>query len=371
MSTSSSPGETRPPAWGRPRDAVPLSLPLDQWPALDRQLWEAALCRPGFLEADNLASRWSAARQRIVRQAYGQWLRYLERCDALDPDLPPGVRATKPLLRGFYEELRERVSPHSQSMMIGALGRMLVVLAPEQDWSPINELYAYLKQRAEPCRNKLAHVVPATQLLELGLELMTSCQDHVASRRLTATRFRDGLLIAMLICCPVRLANLASIRIGEQLLFDGQDYGLRFSAAETKTGRPYVAGLPALLTPHVEAWLQQYRPLLQLTAFHPESSEAIDALWLSRDGRPMRPSVIREQIKQRTKAAFGHPVWPHLFRDCAVTELVDCAPEEIGMAGDLLGHTSLQTTTRHYIQAKGMTAHHRMQEMIKSRRSEP
>ena len=28
----------------------------------------------------------------------------------------------------------------------------------------------------------------------------------------------------------------------------------------------------------------------------------------------------------RTRQAFGNAVWPHLFRDCAVTELVDCAP---------------------------------------------
>ena len=51
------------------------------------------------------------------------------------------------------------------------------------------------------------------------------------------------------------------------------------------------------------------------------------------------------------QAAFGKAVWPHLFRDCAVTELVDCAPEEIGIAPDLLGHADLQTTQKHYIQA--------------------
>ena len=40
-----------------------------------------------------------------------------------------------------------------------------------------------------------------------------------------------------------------------------------------------------------------------------------------------------------------------------MTELVDCAPEEIGIAPDLLGHSDLQTTKRHYIQAVGMQAH--------------
>ena len=49
------------------------------------------------------------------------------------------------------------------------------------------------------------------------------------------------------------------------------------------------------------------------------------------------------QIESRTKEAFGRHVWPHLFRDCAVTELVDCAPEQIGIAPDLLGHSDLRT----------------------------
>ena len=91
-------------------------------------------------------------------------------------------------------------------------------------------------------------------------------------------------------------------------------------------------------------------------------------LWLNRSGRPMRSAAIRQQIETRTRHAFGKHVWPHLFRDCAVTELVDCAPEEIGIAPDLLGHADLQTTKKYYIQAVGMKAHARVQEVIAARR---
>ena len=58
-------------------------------------------------------------------------------------------------------------------------------------------------------------------------------------------------------------------------------------------------------------------------------SGADGRLWLGRSGKPLGSAAIRVQIEQRTKAAFGRAVWPHLFRDCAVTELVDLAPEEI------------------------------------------
>ena len=70
----------------------------------------------------------------------------------------------------------------------------------------------------------------------------------------------------------------------------------------------------------------------------------------------------------RTREAFGKSICPHLFRDIAVTELVDVAPEEIGIAPDLLGHADLKTTQKYYIQAVGMQAHARVQEVIANRR---
>ena len=83
----------------------------------------------------------------------------------------------------------------------------------------------------------------------------------------------------------------------------------------------------------------------------------------------MSSRAIQRQIWLHTRHAFGKGVCPHLFRDCAVTELVDSAPEDIGIAPDLLGHTDLRTTRKHYIQAQGMTAHARIQEMVARRRA--
>ena len=161
----------------------------------------------------------------------------------------------------------------------------------------------------------------------------------------------------------MRLKNLANLVIGQHLTFDGCAYGLKLSAAETKTGRPYIAAIPPELTPYSNDWLQVHRASSQLIATKKgQVGSAGGHLWLNRWGRPMHSSAIRTQIEARTKEAFGTHVWPHLFRDCAVTELVDCAPEEIGIAPDLLGHADLQTTKKHYIHAVGMRAHARFQE---------
>jgi integrase/recombinase XerD len=136
-------------------------------------------------------------------------------------------------------------------------------------------------------------------------------------------------------------------------------------AAENKTPISYAAPVPPELTPYVDGWLQVHRAALHSSGARKGQVGGVGGhLWLDRYGRPMRSATIRQQIETRTRQAFGKAIWPDLFRDCAVTELVDCAPEEIGIAPDLLGHADLQTTKKHYIQAVGMKAHVRVQEVI-------
>jgi integrase/recombinase XerD len=348
----------------------PLSLRVANWPELDRERWQAARAPAGFLEDPKPASGWSPARRRIVEQAYGQWLAFLQRNQALEPLCAPGERATEARLRDFLVDLRARVAPVSAAMMTGALLRILSALDPGRDWSALARAYTHLRRIAAPSRDKLSRMVSASDLFELGLRLMDTCRERAPQPAYVATRYRDGLLIALLIAAPMRLRNLTDLVIGRHLVSDGARYLLKLAAAETKSGRPYVAVVPAALTPTVNRWVGVHRPHLQLIALREGQVGSIGGrLWLNRYGRPIRSRSIRDQIELRTREAFGQAVWPHLFRDCAVTELVDVAPEEIGIAPDLLGHADLQTTRRHYIQARGMTAHLRVQEMIARRRA--
>lgn len=112
--------------------------------------------------------------------------------------------------------------------------------------------------------------------------------------------------------------------------------------------------------------LRSHRPEVQSIALRGEHA---GRLWLNRWGKPMSSRAIRRQIERRTEQTFGKAIRPHLFRDCAVTVLLDSAPDEIGIAPDLLGHADLQTTRRHYIQAQGMSAHVKIGEMIARRRA--
>ena len=348
-----------------------LCLPVHQWPELDRERWRLAQEPAGFLEPDRPAGRWSPASRAIVAQAYGQWLVFLARQGALDPLLTPGERASEEQLRAFAAALDQRAAPVTTAMIVGALQRMFVVLEPEHDWTALARAYRHLKRHAAPSRGGLSRLVPAADLFDLGIALMeTAATKPGLSQAYRATRYRDGLLIAVLICCPIRLRNLAGLVIGRHLIFDGGVYGLRLTIAETKNGRPYGAELPPELTAYLDHYLQLIRMAMQAIARGcGEAEDTSGRLWLDRRGRPMSTAAIQKQLEIRTRQAFGRVISPHTFRHCAVTELVDLAPEQIGLAADLLGHANFRTTRKHYIHAQGMTAHARVQAMIQKRRS--
>src|SRR5690606_42052534 len=86
------------------------------------------------------------------------------------------------------------------------------------------------------------------------LQLMDTCEAGADRPAYAALRYRDGLLIAFLIACPMRLKNLANLVIGQHLLFDGTGYLVKLTEAETKAARPYVAAVPAELRPYVNLW---------------------------------------------------------------------------------------------------------------------
>jgi len=179
------------------------------------------------------------------------------------------------------------------------------------------------------------------------------------------TRMRDGLLIAVLASCPVRIANLMAIEIGRHLLFDGDRYRLFFTEEETKTAHPYQAELSPALSPYIDIWLREHRRRLLA---HGDGA-ITDRLWIDRWGKPMGEHAIRDQIEKRTRDAFGRHVWPHLARSIAATSFVDHDPDMVALVPDLLGHTDQRTAHKHYILADAARAHAAVQTALEARRS--
>jgi len=53
---------------------------------------------------------------------------------------------------------------------------------------------------------------------------------------------------------------------------------------------------------------------------------------------------------------LGIRITPHDARDAAATTWAVAAPEQIGVARDLLAHSDLRTTNKYYNRAKGIEA---------------
>jgi integrase/recombinase XerD len=344
---------------------MPFSLKVVDWPEIDRQRWCQARTGLSFLSGARPAAQWSSRRCRIVEQAYGQWLVFLLRTGGLDPTAAPAARVTPDRLHRFVATLRDRVAPWSIAMMVQALRRMLVALDPEHSEPFPAKLVSNLKRLATPSRDKRGHMVAPSDLFALGASLLAQAERE-PDRYHSATMARDGVMIALLACAPIRIANLTQIEIGRHLRFDRDRYLLVFSEEETKTRQRIEAELPPEMTPMVEGYLRQFRRLL-LTRGDGQRS---GAFWIDCWGKPMEEHSIRAQIEKRTRDAFGRHVWPHLFRAIAATGFVDEAPDEIRLLHDLLGHTDDQTSYRYYVLADGMRAHHAVQHVMLAGRAE-
>ena len=140
---------------------------------------------------------------------------FLGRNGALDPSCTPGERATDDRLSDFVAELRDRVAPVSAAMMLGALVHMLSVLEPERDWGSLERVYNHLRQTAAPSRDKLSRLVRASDLFELGVRLMDTCEKRSDRPGYEPIRYRDGLIIALLIASPMRLEHLTGLVIDQ------------------------------------------------------------------------------------------------------------------------------------------------------------
>ena len=92
------------------------------------------------------------------------------------------------------------------------------------------------------------------------------------------------------------------------------------------------------------------------------------ALWISREDGALSYGAIGEVITRHTASRLGVRVAPHDVRDAAATTWAVAAPGQIGIARDLLSHSDLRTTTRHYNRARGIEASRAYAQLIAERR---
>jgi integrase len=231
-----------------------------------------------------------------------------------------------------------------------ALCQALAAIDPDADLSLLRLLCARLKARAVPRREKHLRLADPAELIHVSLAFY----DHLIAgegpfpiRR--CNHARNALMLAFLAFGPLRLASFAGLTIGDGLIDTPTGMRLNVAADQTKENRPYDCACPEDLLPR----LDHYR-----TVIHPRLLDkgAANCLWVSMRGTALSESAIYYQINKITRRLFGHPINPHLIRDCVQTGLAIDAPESVRAGARLLGHQDLRTGETHYNHATAASA---------------
>jgi site-specific recombinase XerD len=344
----------------RPASGNVRSLPLELWPEADRNAWNAA-CRPAArLKGGGAAAHLKPVTRDDLAQRYGYFLDFLDRRGLLQSEGPTAANVTVDNVEAYIAELTDRVSSVTIYGSISKLRRAAQLIAPGRDFVWLAEIESDLAMVMRP-RSKFDRLVTSEVLVEAGLTLIHEAENSPNMTELARARqVRDGLMLALLGFCPIRLKNFAALEIGRSFVQIRGRYWILLSASETKEKRPDERQIDKLLTPFIDRYLNRYRPVLARTDLPPS------ALWLSsRNGSPMSYNRIRHMISMTTLATVGVKVSPHLFRTSAASTVASRAGENPYFASALLHHTHPSVTESHYNRATSLTAAESLRQIVR------
>ena len=235
------------------------ALPLKDWPDEDRRIWQDALRPARRLSAGGRAAHLRPSSKAILERNYGYYLRVVSDSGALDRSAAAATHVTPEGVEAFVE--RAELSRNSVSVASGVekVRLMAQTLAPERDFGWLKNVEAQLRRGARP-RAKFSRMVGSEELVEAGLVLMQEAREAKPESAEQARTFRNGLIVALLAVCPIRVGSFASLTLGRSFLRIGDGWWIRLAANETKSGRPDERPAPAFLTSCVDEYLRTYRP---------------------------------------------------------------------------------------------------------------
>lgn len=329
----------------RPR----LHLPFARWPQADRFLWQDA-ARNDDPFSDAAGARLGKATLHKYWMGWRRFLGFLAITEATALEIAPAERVTIERVRRLVDHLAEANTPRSVASQIDALYGAARIMMPERDWSWLRCVKARLYSAAGP-KSPAGPVITSVHLVGLGEKLMNESKivPGTPVKMADAIRYRDGLMIALLGFIPLRHKNFAAIEIGRDLLREGENWFIVIPPEDTKTKIAMDFPVPEILQPYLATYLDHARPrMLRLPV--------CNALWVSAKGGPLSYSAVGPVVTRHTTQRLGIRISPHDARDAAATTWAIAAPDQIGIARDLLTHSDLRTTTRHYNRACGIEA---------------
>ena len=257
----------------------------------------------------------------------------------------------KRILTAMFKPGKPQPTDYMRGMAITlkALAEHWVKVSPA-DLAELKRLQSKLGSTKAGLKDKnrlLVRQLDDPRILEQLLALPDTLRKQVQTRRLSPSRrlqkIQIALAIDLLLAAPIRLANLAGLRLQEQVVWptgrDGTVF-LIFRDDEVKNEQPLEYELPAHVRASLHDYLDRYRgPIV------PRDERA---LFVRGDGSPLNAAVLRDGITKATQRELGIKITPHQFRHLAAKIVLDTHPGAIVMVKELLGHKSFKTTANAY-----------------------
>ncbi|MCW3477790.1 tyrosine-type recombinase/integrase [Limobrevibacterium gyesilva] len=178
-----------------------------------------------------------------------------------------------------------------------------------------------------------------------------------------AVEFSLFLALEILIFAPMRVENLASLRLDLHIRLprpkDGETVIL-LPRHSVKNAEQLQYLLPAETTAFIRSYVERVKPLLETTPS--------PFLFPGRPGHPKRSDTLSKQLSQRVWTHLGLEYSPHLQRHLTAKMNVDVRPGDYETARRLLGHRSHDTTYRSYEGMETESAARLHDDLIRSKR---
>lgn len=189
-----------------------------------------------------------------------------------------------------------------------------------------------------------------------------SLKDRAPGKAAVTAQIAVG--IAILTEAPVRAANLAAIRLDENLIKPGgpqTPYLLVFPHYDVKNRVDLTFEFDDYLTDLIDEYVQEYRPSLLRCA---------DGDWLfpATTGEFKTPHFLGIQITERIQKATGLRITIHQFRHAAAAIYLKYHPGDYETVRRFLGHKSLKTTTNFYCGLETIQASREFSKIIRQHR---
>ncbi len=275
----------------------------------------------------------------------------------LDPAVLPAARVTPARAKLFGKALRAGGNTNnSLHARFWEVRSALRVLQPDEDFAWLTAWLGLL-----PITLRDVEVFDSRALAAWGHQLMRSALAH-PQPMVRQTRYRNGLMIAILAARAPRLRALAALRLGRQVL-QGADGGwqLSFKPQDIKTQRGVAYDVPDSLFANIDRYVAVERRELLCGRQH-------DWFWVNRHGDKLGIRGIEGVIRRGSGEQFGTVFGPHRFRHSLATTAAYADPSNPGLAASVLA-ISDQVNAAHYNQARKADAMRRFQLHVQKERA--